>query len=936
MFGFGKKLRKKISTTNNYISNNQKLIAYNEGFVVYRGEDLLKLNIVQPLVIQLENAFGGDKETFKTHIYPSLKVLAAYCQFLPASEKQHHSEPLGLLVHSLQSAIVAMNYLRNCNVNFGVSPDKRDENTLAFKLACTLGALLHDVGKINDWDVATEVKEGLTKSKTVHYRFVRSIPEFISYVHKIDLQNIYTDTTEPSRDLYLPKYRILGPRKGRSKKHELMGNEKKHLFIATKTEDFISSANYELFEDLHFFTYEKLIDEKYINIKSLIGDIVTKADYESANFWKKNHNAGEVHNNFFDDKPEEFSFADEAPQITITTPAQNTDSSDVKVTVEQSAELLSNPDVSTTEKKEKNLDVQDNNQQNTQQLTKISQEHPQKNNVLEAHKNIISSDQKNYLQSLFSEIINKKIASLDNSIKINQNDDFSFIYTIGLTDKTNIKKLYVFIRFDELSKNFFKEILDEIYQMTDVDLFTSLNNSSEQIYLEKVQKILISCGIIEGDIFKIYPKCLWTYKKNEIDFINAVLLKNSKTAFNDESPLLVHIKELEDNTIIFSDYESLPFYDDLGKISQNKLKNAKLIRQYAINTQKDVSDETSSNEESNSNKIQSSSEIYEDGSVFGTSSFEDDIRSFQFSTKKEPTEQPKQNNDDLFAKTKKIIPVVNWFKADVEDDQKVSYLKSRQLAYYFSSNDLRKLKENTELLKQYKAELSKIIIDITFYKKLLKEIDLAVKNKSSFIGLSLIGTDDYYASFIWNTYNQKAKGGKGLNFLDSLISYKLVPLAVNNSRGDISDELEYFSSVMLSPLITKILVLSGVNRSIAVTIKDWTVVSKRNSAREIIRYFEHLLILCPKGQLVYGFEPKGSPLTELRIKEQALLNCELQLRGLGIASQKNKLLKLDVQKSPPYMWREDDELVLSFFRLQDIESSKEDQNKKNTAEADLD
>ena len=84
-----------------YISENTKALATQKGFAVYRGEDLLKMDQIKPLVEQLKNAFGGDVDTFNKHIYPSMRVLAAYCQFLPASENRHHCEYLGLLTHLL-------------------------------------------------------------------------------------------------------------------------------------------------------------------------------------------------------------------------------------------------------------------------------------------------------------------------------------------------------------------------------------------------------------------------------------------------------------------------------------------------------------------------------------------------------------------------------------------------------------------------------------------------------------------------------------------------------------------------------------------------------------------------------------------------------------------------------------------------------------------
>ena len=269
-------------------TRDEAIINRLDGFAAYRGEDLLALPQISRMVDSIRRALGGSPALFAEHIAPSLRVFAAYAQFLPASgEGRHHCEYLGLLVHSLQTALAALNLARNVNFNTGVDPDKRGATTAAAMIACCLCGLVHDAGKINDFKIITRAG---SPRREIPYSFVNSIPEFLARAWGMNVRDVYIIPGNYSpenrlRTARLPRYEILGLRSGRADKHELIGNEKKHLFIQARTEQFIADASYQLYEEFHMFSYQGQLNEDY-RFPNRIYDLVRKADQMSAAYWE--------------------------------------------------------------------------------------------------------------------------------------------------------------------------------------------------------------------------------------------------------------------------------------------------------------------------------------------------------------------------------------------------------------------------------------------------------------------------------------------------------------------------------------------------------------------------------------------------------------------------------------------------------------------------
>lgn len=1045
MFGFGKKRLASSATqdtreNSNYVSENQKFLSQQKGFVVYKGEDLLSLDKIKPLVTQLESCFGGDKATFEQHVAPSLRVLAAYCQFLPASENNHHSEPLGLLEHSIQSAIAAMNYLRNCNVNFGVNPDKRAEHTLAYKLTCTLASLLHDVGKINDWEITTTTADG----KVYKYSFVRSIPEFIAKTHKLKLNDVYADINDDSKSYGLPKYRILGARKGRSKKHEILGNEKKNLFISTATEELIANASYELYEDLHFYTYEKYLDSNELNVSSLISKVVGIADSESAKFWNDTHLTSEIKSSGFGNSPV-FCSSSNAPEINISVKQPVSAEQAVTDTVNNSLKTklgeeifcpggVQDPFTSKSTSSKAMSDVQEPTDtkiedlfdENTPTGTNFgitpSSDTSTKASAKTKPKLTLTQEHIDHVYPYFAKALEEYVATEEMCVRINKDVANGFLYTVGIIHKDLKKDLAVFLRFDEVSQQFIGKWLKRVTELSGIDLFKGLESNGAD-YLTRVATILTTYGVItpsESDdgYFYINHDTYWT-KNHSLTFTPCVLLKDWHIAFPEESEIcLNNFEEYTNHNAVIENLEDFVKLFDLYPANKIKFLNAESSRKFNIGA---YDDDTSLNKINSEKRLEEERKEYralldvnnaaeftyskekkasaaldtpEDSisELFGNDAIsekdevlaaaitenekEDELEvvqeqevpaksnSLEGLTTDKPIIEPKhknmslasddtslnqeplitdsksekQPNKSLFPQDsssrtifgdpselrRSMIPQMNYFKADLEDQKVGREIQSLQHYYYFTEEEVAIIKnysqaEKEKRILEVRKEIVDKLVDKDFEIRLFKEIDLALKLKQAYISFKIIGNKNYYAAFEWSTYNQDAKKSKGAGFFDDLITNKLVPLAVNNSKTDVQNEIEYFSCVLLDPLITEYMILAGVQGSVSVNIKKWTYKSSKTTAREMLRYFEHLVIQTPLDQKVYGYKVSGNPFTGVRVDYKALVACSNEVQSKGWESQRYQLLNLENQANPPYAWKDGKDVVVAFFKKEDLE-----------------
>lgn len=100
------------------------------------------------LVGQIKEIAGLNDKLFDLYYMPAILSFARLCQSVGASERHHHSEPYGLIEHSLEVAMYAMRKSQGA-VYF---PDREVETIQwlerVFMYSCFIGGLLHDGGKI--------------------------------------------------------------------------------------------------------------------------------------------------------------------------------------------------------------------------------------------------------------------------------------------------------------------------------------------------------------------------------------------------------------------------------------------------------------------------------------------------------------------------------------------------------------------------------------------------------------------------------------------------------------------------------------------------------------------------------------------------------------------------------------------------------------------
>ena len=106
------------------------------------------LNVHVELVEQIYQATGMDRAEFRRRIYPMLEFAAAAYQLVPASANNHHREPGGLLLHSLQVCRHAVHLGQFARFERDRSRSVSPEHHKQWSMALVLAALTHDSGKL--------------------------------------------------------------------------------------------------------------------------------------------------------------------------------------------------------------------------------------------------------------------------------------------------------------------------------------------------------------------------------------------------------------------------------------------------------------------------------------------------------------------------------------------------------------------------------------------------------------------------------------------------------------------------------------------------------------------------------------------------------------------------------------------------------------------
>ena len=117
-------------------------------------EALLSDSRIQSKLVTLKRSgIGLPYELWESYVVDTIVNLASYVQALPASQYHHHAYPQGLLLHSLDTAIYALRIRRNFTLPPHVEPEDRIFREIIWVYGVFLTALLHDVGKLFDFEI---------------------------------------------------------------------------------------------------------------------------------------------------------------------------------------------------------------------------------------------------------------------------------------------------------------------------------------------------------------------------------------------------------------------------------------------------------------------------------------------------------------------------------------------------------------------------------------------------------------------------------------------------------------------------------------------------------------------------------------------------------------------------------------------------------------
>lgn len=153
---------------------------FDAGIPAYKLDNLMAHHQVQKLIRDIYQGLPlGDAE-FKQLLLPVIRNFAAHAHCLPASERQHHRAPLGLLCHSLQVAVYTMNIARANYFNTGATPRQVRDNEERWHVAAALAGLLHDAGKPltdyavmdnhnNRWTTSVPLADWLASNNATRY-----------------------------------------------------------------------------------------------------------------------------------------------------------------------------------------------------------------------------------------------------------------------------------------------------------------------------------------------------------------------------------------------------------------------------------------------------------------------------------------------------------------------------------------------------------------------------------------------------------------------------------------------------------------------------------------------------------------------------------------------------------------------------------------------
>ena len=122
------------------------------------------LNTQKELLEHIANTAIATPEILKRYYIPALQRFASFAHLLPASQSHHHRSAGGLLRHSMEVALLALQSADKVLLDSARTPALRREMEPRWQLAVFLAGLCHDAGKpVTDVTVSNRERSAVWK-----------------------------------------------------------------------------------------------------------------------------------------------------------------------------------------------------------------------------------------------------------------------------------------------------------------------------------------------------------------------------------------------------------------------------------------------------------------------------------------------------------------------------------------------------------------------------------------------------------------------------------------------------------------------------------------------------------------------------------------------------------------------------------------------------
>lgn len=141
------------------------------------------------LILRIKHLLGLQDTQYNNLIAPCLNNLAAFVHLLPASEYHHHAGAGGLWRHSLETGLLALQFAERKIFTEHLTPQRKQQDDIRWRVASLLVGLLHDVGKplmdisVTDrhgqarWSPFTQSLHTWTQSHAIDRYFIHWYPQ---------------------------------------------------------------------------------------------------------------------------------------------------------------------------------------------------------------------------------------------------------------------------------------------------------------------------------------------------------------------------------------------------------------------------------------------------------------------------------------------------------------------------------------------------------------------------------------------------------------------------------------------------------------------------------------------------------------------------------------------------------------------------------------